>query len=161
MAKRKGVASVLAALDEGFFLLKTGIETGDWARVAMAYEVLTGDPITPAETPNRAEDTLQAMATYLTDYFRNAPIHTPASIQSATEVIPSDSKDAQEIAESRRLSALMSPKEHRDPFQLVEVVCSRCNKTCSVHPELRPARLESSEETSRFICDRCFGRRGS
>ncbi len=66
------------------------------------------------------------------------------------------------LAESRQLSSKLAgrDKEQRQPFCLVSVSCSRCQRRCEVHPDNAPRRLDPSDEPTAYICDRCLDRPG-
>lgn len=65
---------------------------------------------------------------------------------------------AKELDESKKLSQEFTGKEHREEYKAVRVVCSRCDKKYTVHPDNMPRRCDPADEVSKYICDRCIGR---
>lgn len=71
------------------------------------------------------------------------------------------SLEVDKIEESKALAEKAKKKAYREKYQEVNVVCSRCNKSESVHPTLVPRPVDAHDDAPAYVCNRCLGGRRS
>lgn len=64
------------------------------------------------------------------------------------------------VQDSKHASKNQKPTEgSREPFKEIDLTCAKCNKTFTVHPGLRPVKLDDEDQEYAWKCDRCVGGR--
>lgn len=93
----------------------------------------------------------------------NAGERRPARVEPARAGVNTWKDDRslarEAIADSRKVSRKASGRhgDSRPEFRPVEVRCSRCSQTAVLHPALLPKKLDLTDESPAYVCDRCLG----
>lgn len=163
MNLREMCEELLSKIDAIENSLELAIEENNWAYVADAYKILSGQSI---EIPhNESDNTLKSVMARLEKLENKGGDQTtvkkPKKGRASKEKVSSNNKfdsmtdllaDAAKENGFDQINDKIQPSERNRPrFSYKNVTCRECNRSMDVHP------MFAKEN---YICDKCVGRMG-